>query len=241
MKKFKKLIPAFAMLLVSAIMLGSSTFAWFSMNDKVTANGMNVEAQSNTEYFVISSSDTLGTEKTVNASKNAGGISDTNAKIYPCSFATAAQTIDSVSIAANKFYTCFSNTYEDPATGDAASKRFNATVLEDGDASYMYTYKVWIGLSAGSSTVSKKVKMTASITGNAGLVVVFNGATFALESSTQENDKSYTTGTALSFTAGEGKEVTFYVYIDGENADVKDGASEDDLKGSVSVSFEFVD
>ena len=44
MKNFKKLIPAFAMLLVSAIILGSSTFAWFSMNTQVTATGMQVKA-----------------------------------------------------------------------------------------------------------------------------------------------------------------------------------------------------
>ena len=44
MKNFKKLIPAFAMLLVSAIILGSSTFAWFSMNTQVTATSMQVKA-----------------------------------------------------------------------------------------------------------------------------------------------------------------------------------------------------
>ncbi|MBO4934899.1 MAG: hypothetical protein J5441_07030 [Clostridia bacterium] len=42
--KFKRLIPALAMLLVSAILLGTSTFAWFSMNNQVTATGMKVQA-----------------------------------------------------------------------------------------------------------------------------------------------------------------------------------------------------
>ncbi len=42
--KFKRLIPALAMLLVSAILLGTSTFAWFSMNTMVTATGMQVKA-----------------------------------------------------------------------------------------------------------------------------------------------------------------------------------------------------
>ena len=32
MKKFKKLIPAFCAMLVSAAMLGTSTYAWFSVN-----------------------------------------------------------------------------------------------------------------------------------------------------------------------------------------------------------------
>ena len=42
--KFKRLIPALAMLLVSAILLGTSTFAWFSMNTQVTATNMQVKA-----------------------------------------------------------------------------------------------------------------------------------------------------------------------------------------------------
>ena len=42
--KFKRLIPALAMLLVSAILLGTSTFAWFSMNTTVQAANMQVKA-----------------------------------------------------------------------------------------------------------------------------------------------------------------------------------------------------
>ena len=44
MKKFRKLLPALSMLLISALLMGSSTFAWFSMNTTVTATGMQVEA-----------------------------------------------------------------------------------------------------------------------------------------------------------------------------------------------------
>lgn len=44
MKKFMKLIPAFVMLLVSAILVSTATYAWFSMNTQVTATGMQVKA-----------------------------------------------------------------------------------------------------------------------------------------------------------------------------------------------------
>ena len=42
MKKFRKLIPALCMLLVSALFVGPSTYAWFSMNKTVTANNMQI-------------------------------------------------------------------------------------------------------------------------------------------------------------------------------------------------------
>lgn len=42
----KKLIPALAMLLVAACLMGTSTYAWFSANTQVTAKGMSVKAAS---------------------------------------------------------------------------------------------------------------------------------------------------------------------------------------------------
>ena len=44
MKKMRKLIPALAMLLVSAVMMSTASFAWFSMSTQATASGMSVQA-----------------------------------------------------------------------------------------------------------------------------------------------------------------------------------------------------
>ena len=57
MKKFKKLIPALCMLLVSAVMLGSTTFAWFSMNNTVTATGMEIKAEVPTQLLIKTDGD----------------------------------------------------------------------------------------------------------------------------------------------------------------------------------------
>ena len=53
----KKLIPALALLLVSAVMLGTSSFAWFSMNTQVTVSGMSVTAKVGSNLAI--STDTL--------------------------------------------------------------------------------------------------------------------------------------------------------------------------------------
>lgn len=42
----RKLIPAVGMLVASAMMLSSSTYAWFTMSDSVTVDGMNINATS---------------------------------------------------------------------------------------------------------------------------------------------------------------------------------------------------
>lgn len=57
MKKFKKLIPAFCMLLISAVLMGTSTFAWFSMNTKVTVSSMTVKATASKNLLISSAVD----------------------------------------------------------------------------------------------------------------------------------------------------------------------------------------
>ena len=55
--KVKRLIPAVAMLLVSAMLLGTSTFAWFSMSRDVTATDMEITAKSDAIFLMIQGSE----------------------------------------------------------------------------------------------------------------------------------------------------------------------------------------
>lgn len=88
MKKFRKLVPAFAMLLVSATVLASTTFAWFSMNNKVTATGMEVTAKANTQYLIVGQT-VDGTTGKVN---NAAADKNTVAMVKTEGFGTANGT-----------------------------------------------------------------------------------------------------------------------------------------------------
>lgn len=55
MKKMRKLIPAFAMLMVAAIMMTTASFAWFTMNEQVTATGMQIKAQASGSLVISDS------------------------------------------------------------------------------------------------------------------------------------------------------------------------------------------
>ena len=48
----KKLIPGILMLLISAVLLSTASYAWFSMNDKVTATGMQVQAVTDGSLYI---------------------------------------------------------------------------------------------------------------------------------------------------------------------------------------------
>lgn len=75
MKKFRKLIPALCMLLVSALFVGTSTYAWFSMNKEVSASDMKVKAVSENPYLLINPTsgdiDAAGWEKNATLAKTA--------------------------------------------------------------------------------------------------------------------------------------------------------------------------
>lgn len=52
MKATKKIIPALVMLLVSAVLLSTASYAWFSMNKEVTATGMSVTAKVSSNLLI---------------------------------------------------------------------------------------------------------------------------------------------------------------------------------------------
>ena len=52
--KSKKLIIAVCLLLISAVMVGTASFAWFSMNTEVGVDGIEVEAYSDALFLQIS-------------------------------------------------------------------------------------------------------------------------------------------------------------------------------------------
>ena len=57
MKKFKKLIPALALLLVSAVLMSTASYAWFSMNNKVTVTGMEVTTKVSSNLLIAPAND----------------------------------------------------------------------------------------------------------------------------------------------------------------------------------------
>lgn len=75
----RQLLAAIAMVLVAAIALGSSTYAWFVASGTVTATGMKVQAQSEGGLAISHGGKAWGTSAS-------GGI-DTAAKLHPASTA----------------------------------------------------------------------------------------------------------------------------------------------------------
>lgn len=134
-KTNKKLISALGMFMLSAAMLGTSTYAWFTMSREVSVTGMTVKTQIGANLLISSSNAAAGygskqlvqgrsallePVSSINATNesfyytvNADALGDAKAEVYtPYSETVAAQT------------TSLSNTY---ANKTAYDKNFNAT------------------------------------------------------------------------------------------------------------------
>ncbi len=249
MKKFKKLIPAFCAMLVSAAMLGTSTYAWFSVNKKVEANGMSVTAQANTQYFVVLNSidggftaegktETTTTELTA---PTAGGIKGPSTNVYPAAYTTDALSLASgtgTGVEANNWYT--GGVSADKQTTDENSKFTTLTKLGADAAAtfttntdYFVAYTFYVGLADKTDSCSAKLKFTATGATNAAKIAGFTvqssdpGAGAAKYTSyAGKTTEAVETTDTFDFVAKNGATsakyvtVTVYVYIDGTNAEI---------------------
>lgn len=269
MAKFKKVIPALCMLVVSAIMAVSTTYAWFSMNTTVNATGMQVTAKSNATYLLIGAADNK-TDKAasdiekaaafVSGGTNAAGTTGTPAansdkKVYPAFYSdtattlpgTAATTGGSLTIGADKWYTA-----QNANSDKAADKITSVKEISSADmVKHVCTYKVWLTLSSDSENLSKKVKITSvvkSVDQGTSAVVKIGDETLKLSSVVADTgtvtQTAKTTAAAIDFSATTSVEVTVLVYIDGTATNVTSNYINDPthtIAGELELTFELVD
>lgn len=260
MKKFRKLVPAFAMLLVSATVLASTTFAWFSMNNKVTATGMEVTAKANTQYLVIAKTAEEITGKTATGDTLAqdkmevsGGIKGDTTKVYPVSKNGAtALTVGTTNIAANAWYTANSNKY-DVSGGSDAGKLTNAKTVTLAAGDYFRCFEFYIGLTQDSTadfngdtaaSEDKKLKITASAVTEltAGNVTSAVKAAVKVGDATQEvllSPEGTIEIPSFVLKKDTPVKVQIYLYIDGTDANVKD-SNATKLAGKMDFTLELV-
>ena len=264
MKKLtKKLFISVMTLVLTAMALGTSTFAWFSMNTTAVATGMQVNAKSNATYLLITDGNTAekitaaqsGVQVTVAAAfQQASGtqttfsVDDYNAKkVYPCAYTTAAiqSTVENVTtthVAANNWYTA-SNGVSNQATGTEK----NYKVIDLGNKNYMLEYKVWLVLSADSENFNGQIKVTYAKTAGDDAVsacVVFGDTPATgeqLRVKTGSTEATSTTSYSIGTTAATALQATVYIYIDGTSTNVNSTYFiTNGLTGTCSITFDLV-
>lgn len=248
MKKFKKLIPAFCAMLVSAAMLGTSTYAWFSVNKEVTATDMSVTAVADTQYFLISttadfSGKNLSTVLTT-AQMTQKGIND-KAEVYPAAYGMVEGKITN-----NSWYTANVDTV---GTNIVKATKIEAPAGEGKKVyqnnQYFVGYSFYVGLAENSADYNDHLKVLAvnSDKGARIAAVQFQAMTGSTEPTgageflpvEDTTETSATGGLAstqtyeLSATAKKCVKITVYVFIYGGADNIKNGSTQ--LTGTVGI------
>lgn len=235
MKKFKKVVPALCALLVSAVMLGSSTYAWFSMNTQVTATGMNVTATSNSTYLVISDSTTL-------ADKASLDLSSVKGTLLPVSYTTTDITeSDATVVHANKWFTATGTNASDGSAKNGTKTELNlsenGTLTADETKQYYVVTSFYIGLAQGSSAVETGKGIQADVKFNAAndsnlhkcltVKIVYGDNTLGADTTTQTYVYGAANGPVTKYSTDlqadtlittKATKVTVYIYFDGADA-----------------------
>ena len=246
MKKMKKLFPALCLLLVSATLLGTSTYAWFSMNKEVTASNMSITAKSDSVYLLISNNEDSTTAAAIQAENNNNGNTKVTAtlvgdavNVYPSALATKAtkdgvkkNTIDDYSLAASWYK---SNAATANAATSVSDKEVALTTLNGYVIHYTYKFTLAKGSEKAENLKVNKITVTPNTSDNADstiapvsiLVVNKNDQTKVAElklegQNIQDGKYTITDTTSLvdELTDTNVAELDVYVYYDGNNEKV---------------------
>lgn len=243
MKKFKKLIPAFCMLLISAVLMGTSTFAWFSMNTSVTATGMQVKAATS-QNLVISNTEngTFGTTAAADTAAQASMFPATSAdgvafaknkkpsKAYNDSAIDNLSTTDLETVEATNTTYVFTDTFYIKSEGsDFASLYINNITVTNATDNLAKSLRVAVKLDNGTTYIYAPVSgATTSYSGGNTLTAV------TLSPLKNADELSPSLGTVTS----TAKAVTVYIWFEGQDAScTSENAAIQTSNYSVDIEF----
>lgn len=183
----RQLLAAIAMVLVAAIALGSSTYAWFASNNKVTAEGLKITATTEGANLEISTSKsfTAGTIKVTN-------VATASSKLLPTHYVTAedkgtsGKYKDNTAIVTGSWAHAYSYEYDKVFGNTTYSEATVVSAVGDDDLADSVVETEWalvvplyLRLNPQSKIQVKDIMATATITHNKGTGETANGMTTA--------------------------------------------------------------
>lgn len=224
MKKFTtKLLMSIIAVAFAFVALGTSTYAWFSMNTTVKAEGMQITAKSDSTFLLINSgdNDTLSEVQTAKAILTTISVGTEEAKVYPSAHDTLSSATDAATAA--KWY------YKVADAPNASASTKDAQALTDANFSkYVIKRTVYITLAPGSNDATNLVVAATFVsngtaTGNSSNAFTPVKAVVACGDTVVELDKTTTssnTALAATVTASALVTVDIYLYYNGADGSV---------------------
>ncbi len=245
MKMTRKILPALAMLIVSAIMLSTASFAWFAQNNSVEASGMNVKVQSTASFLQINNQATDHATDTTKQFSDSAVAANTNTVTLDLVHATIE---DDGSIS---WYTA-EGLAPGASTIDPTTKE-DVTIAADATTSdYARIDRFYVRMSEGSANALTNLTVGSVTVGNVEnslkealrvLIVGANGAQIweytssGMARVTGDNGENVILNTVPTYSQ-TASEIVVYTYFDGEDTSAfTDNTENITTTLSVTVSF----
>ena len=148
MKKMRKLIPAFSMLLVAAIMLSTASYAWFTMGTTAEATGMQVKAEAASSLLIVDAEGvTSGKEyEAFKGATNTIAMESHTKTLIPATAFTAGDLGENVAAPASNLVTLADYAKVNSVTGATTD---GASFVAAEDNKHFVEYVMYIASAAG--------------------------------------------------------------------------------------------
>lgn len=229
MTKFKKIIPALCMLLISAVLMGTSTYAWFSMNTTVSATGMQVTANSDSKFLLISKTNSVVADIRTEGATTVTLMDEAKA-LYPVALEGNDPT------AANAWYTGKGSSYTDGKL--SGEKQTFQTADNAVSGNYLVKHTVYLALSKGSAVGGKVTVIGSTFTDNIGgaaKLIVAVGAEIKGTMTAETKTTAITIAEGIS--ADQVITVDLYFFYDGTNNAINSSNAVNLTNAAVDLQF----
>ena len=221
MKLTRKLIPAFVMLLVSAVLMSTASFAWFAMNTQVTATGMEVKAKADSIFLEISGKQDVDAQSKIvwGTTGTDMATDETEGKIIPVELYPVAHNTFADATAAATATNWFYKYAQDP---NSSASTGNATKLGSLEK-YVYQTEFKVRLNPNMVKEAENLRVTSvDLPENTGITLVLAcGNTVLADFKADYAASGEDAGKVLLADMGEDVvTIKAYIYIDGENQKV---------------------
>ena len=243
-----KIVSVAAMLAVSASMLGTSTYAWFSMNKDVTVTNMSVTAKSDSTYLLVG--DSASTVSSIQGAKSisANGTSP-SAQLYPTAHNSSVTNIATAEALtdgklSNWWYSYSTDPADDGETDKLVATNGDATfdIASADIGNYILINEFHVTTAAGANPLSnlrvKNCTITPASGGSEAVKVLVAGTNGCEEfGGTGGNGNGTSVLQTANVTDSAVSTVKVYIYWDGQDDDVNTNNIDKLLSTAVSVVF----
>ncbi len=225
MKKFTtKLLMSIIAVAFAFVALGTSTYAWFSMNESVSVTGMEIAAKSDSMFLIIGKEDNVTTLQNANEITADVAVEGEDLEVYPSAHRKADDGITltgSAVVTNTETAIAPANWYKRVADAPSASASTKAAAALQTFDEYVIRKTVYVTLAKGSNAAYNLKLSSLTISGKAagkdlsGVTVLITTSDAAIEFSGAQSAVSSNTVLASTVTANATVAIDFFIYYDG--------------------------